>query len=358
MAGKIYFKGLGIKKSIPKAIKHLSKSALNGDLESQKWLGIYFKTKILLIIPAEKAIYWLSLAVKQGSRGALILLGEIYNDLKMFDKALYCYLEAAKKGLREAVFRVGLMLLNNKGYKGSTKKDGIAWLEEAAYLNHIKSQKMLVDLFEKEKNLEKAFEYLLLSAEIGDLYSQKKIAHMYRHGEGVEKSAEKGFMWSEKAALQGDSESVYNIGFLTEKGFGTIKSEALAIEKYEAAIKMDPPPPLAYYRLGMIRYKNKEYDLSFNLFLNAKKHDPHLVPNNYMLGVSYEKSQGTSKNINQALVYFDMVINCENKQDHEDNVIQRAQNEIIIIKKNASHEDYIEALTKAANEGSMKHQVN
>src|SRR6266498_5787495 len=66
---------------------------------------------------------------------------------------------------------------------------------------------------ETENGLENAFYWYQKTAENEDQFSQYKLAHLYRKGEGTEKNLEKAFYWFNKAVENGYDFAQNNLGY-------------------------------------------------------------------------------------------------------------------------------------------------
>ncbi len=70
---------------------------------------------------------------------------------------------------------------------------------------------------------DKAAEYRIKAAELGDLIAHYNIGCMYEEGEGVEKDLEKAMYHWEKAAIGGHPGARYNLGCVEEDNYGNIE---------------------------------------------------------------------------------------------------------------------------------------
>ena len=73
---------------------------------------------------------------------------------------------------------------------------------------------------------------------------------MYLYGRGVEESLFEGMRWIKRAADNGDSEALYNMGYFYESGIGVEQDHEHALEWYrKAAQKGDADAAKAVRRL-------------------------------------------------------------------------------------------------------------
>jgi TPR repeat protein len=78
---------------------------------------------------------------------------------------------------------------------------------------------------------------------------------MYANGEGIKQDYLKAKEWYEKAAIQGDSDSQYNLGVMYANGEGIKQDYLKAKEWYEKAAIQGHP--YSQYNLGVM-YANGE----------------------------------------------------------------------------------------------------
>jgi tetratricopeptide (TPR) repeat protein len=69
----------------------------------------------------------------------------------------------------------------------------------------------------EEGDFDGAFEYLTKAAELGDLRAHHKFGWMYERGEGVEKNEGKAVHHWEVAAIGGQPDARYNLGYIEER---------------------------------------------------------------------------------------------------------------------------------------------
>ena len=89
--------------------------------------------------------------------------------------------------------------------------------------------------FGKGKNLTKAVEWYTKAAENGHSPAMHNLGYCFEHGEGVDKNLTKAVEWYTKAAEKGCSDSMHNLGVCFEHGDGVEKNLTKAVEWYTKA---------------------------------------------------------------------------------------------------------------------------
>ena len=177
--GSCYYRGLGIKKDITKAIELWEKSALQGDIKAQSNLGtLYFLDQKRY----DKAYEWFKKASDSGDTYAMDKLGSLYNyglgvakdekegfrlhkkaaeqmdpcalynlaldyetgrgTDKNIQMAIKIYSQAASAGSPEAQYDLGILYFDGKGVPQNNQK-AFELFNMAAAQNHLKAKEML-----------------------------------------------------------------------------------------------------------------------------------------------------------------------------------------------------------------------
>lgn len=189
-------------------------------------------------------------------------------------------------------------------------------------------------------NLDEAFEWMLSSAELGNMEAECGVGVMYSRGDGVEKDAVSAASWYEKAALQGQAEAMNNLGNCYKKGDGVEQSDAKAIEwwfksahggfspvyariadlyrdglygvkqDYKQAIvwyqkAADSGDKIGIYNLSYMYYHGygvkRDYHKAFEILFDADNSKYYVQQS---LGDHYYYGRGVKKNIPQALTHY------------------------------------------------------
>ncbi len=294
----------------------------------------------------ETGLKWLKLSAAQQHPDALNQLGLYYewgvdNLEKDYLKAYDLYLQAAKRGNRNAQFNLSALLMRKNTSLHNTEQ-GIYWLEQAAenedsdaqyslaqYL--IKSEKHDADTHHKivywlkraadngnktsqytlavsylkgiytELNLEKAYYWFHEAAKKGDAASQFNVALMLDQGEGVKADADKAIEWYKKAAEQNEHGAQFNLGAKYLFGIGIEQDIKKGISLIERAANQGNPA--AQTLLGNLlkqgEHIKKDYRRAYNLYLAAAENG--YAEAQYQLALLFATGQGVIKSNAQSV---------------------------------------------------------
>lgn len=159
---------------------------------------------------------------------------------------------------------------------------------------------------EVKKDLKKAAQWYLKSAEQNYQDAQFMLGFLYNKGEGVKKDYKKSLQWYQKAAKQGHKASQLAIGLIYRDGIGVEKKpdEAFIIISDLA----EQGFPEAQYELGQMYYTeeihNKNYQIAFEWFMKAAKQNNQQAMLN--LGLMYTLGQGVEKDLDKARYWMNL----------------------------------------------------
>lgn len=191
----------------------------------------------------EESVYWLEEAMKLDSVEACYQLGNCYIDglgVPMDDeKAFSYYMKASVKGHPDAANNLADMYLNGESVPVN-EKEAIKWFEFAASKNVVEAMFTLGIIYEQgigvEADEEKAFQYYLKSAEGGYEDAQYRIGSIYLEGLlNRQQSIPLAIKWFERAADSHHIDSIYNLAFLYEQGYGVVQNIKKALHYYKKA---------------------------------------------------------------------------------------------------------------------------
>lgn len=204
-------------------------------------------------------------------------------------------------------------------------------------------------------NLDKAFEWMLPSAEAGNREAAYSIGVMYSRGDGVEQDYHAAASWYEKAALQGQAEAMNNLGNCYDEGAGVEQSDAKALEWWLQAAKNGFSPlyvqigdfyrdglygvkrdykqaivwyekaansgdPIGIYNLSYMYYNGhgvkRDYHKSFEILLDADMGKYYVQQ---ALGEHYYYGRGVEKDIQESITYFNNFLSLIWSEDAETN---------------------------------------
>ena len=308
---RCYYYGEGTKKDFKQAFNCFEKSALLGNDEAQKALGILYQQGIYVAKDINKAIYWYEKSASLGNVDAQYNLGTIFSCGKGVDidykKAIYWYEKAVKQNDIDAQVNLGEIYYNGLGVKKDFKK-AFELYERAANFGDSDAQSCLGTLYEKgkgvEKNIEKAIFWYEKAVEQNNICALYNLAVLYDDGVGVKQDFKKAFELYERAANLGDPKAQNNLGILYENGDGVEKNIEKAIYWFEKAVQQNDM--YAQYSLGCLYENNRMYrclEKSFELFKKSAEqgHNPAIVS----LAKCYFYGRGVEQNYEKAFYWFE-----------------------------------------------------
>lgn len=286
LLGTCYQYGKGAPKNLTLAVKWLTDSAQNGDVDAQSQLADCY----LNLGQPENAIHWLKEAAKQGNAlaqrnlGLCYLNGKgVYQDLS---KAVDNLKLAANQNDVCALAEMGELLFTGKGVKkdefeavrmlrnaltpttefpqghpkayyllGKAYMEGSGvnknfktaeeYLQKAVDLGSKEANMELQDYYVKngmEENPEKAIRYIQTRAEAGDPVAQFNYGKCFLDGSGVKKDLQIAFSWFEKSAKQNNADGLYMLGLCYYQGWGTSADPTKALPLFKKAVKLTEHP--------------------------------------------------------------------------------------------------------------------
>ncbi len=156
-------------------------------------------------------------SANQGDTKAMLQIAENFelgiNSYKINkDSTIFYWKKAASKGDPDAFYLLGVSYLRGFPLQKNIK-EGLELLNKAADLNHILSLELLSEIYfspdssiftqnsEKiAKNYKKSFEYILKAAQFNNPKSMIKVSKYYSKGWGTNKSDSLAIIWMQKAA--------------------------------------------------------------------------------------------------------------------------------------------------------------
>lgn len=196
------------------AIKNLHVAAIQGDAETQNFLGYAYHTGdvtvngITISRDEDLALYWYQKAAEQGHTEAQSQLAAMFysgNGVKQdYQQAAYWGIRAAKSDNAQSQYIIGLMYYFARGFN---------------------------------RDYQQARYWFIKAAEKGYSNAQINLAIMYYNGEGVEKDYRQAIHWYQKAAQQGNNIAQLRLGYMYEDGEGVNPDINQAIYWYRQSAK-------------------------------------------------------------------------------------------------------------------------
>ena len=224
------------KKRLPTLI-----SAKQGDVVAQCKVGNFYN-KILFYA---KAVKWFRLAAEQGHAEAQYKLGNCYyygllgvtNDLY---EAVKWYKLAAEQGHAEAQYKLGFCYYTGNGVK-KDQAEVVKWYRLAAEQGHASAQYSLGYCYAHgygvTQDYKEAVKWYRLAAEQGHAEAQYNLGECYYCGKGIKRDHIEAVKWYELAANNNNAEAQYSLGHCYQHGLGVLKNYKEAAKWYELAAK-------------------------------------------------------------------------------------------------------------------------
>lgn len=225
----------------------------------------------------DMAFRYLSLAVQEGSKNALLLLGRCYRHgwgtEPDINEAIRLLKAAAKEGLTGAMQDLGFIYY---GGEGAIPRDFRA-----------------------------AARWWRMGAEHGDAKCMYELGLCFRDGEGVRRSYRDAVAWWRKGAELSHSDCIGCLGWCAFHGKGVKRDDAAAVGYFRRALELDDDCVSAYNlakRLYHGQGTEQNYEEALAYFrLSAKQQYPDAIG---MLGLMYEKGHAVTKDIRKALTLY------------------------------------------------------
>lgn len=207
--------------------------------------------------------------------------------------------KAAKQGLPEALFSMGVEYVKEKRFYGK-KEIGYKLIKDAANKGYIPAVKFMLR-FEPES----MFDILAQKVQSGDAEAMMLLSSFYLDGVKVEKDINKGFSLLEEASEKGCGDASYNLAITYEFGeYGKDKNINKAIAYYEKGVSLDDS--MCMNNLANILEKSDkvehDYKKAFLLYKQAAESGCDMALNN--LATCYKRGIGTDVDAEKALEYY------------------------------------------------------
>lgn len=246
-----------VKQNPQEAIKWYEKSAEQGYVFAQCYLGIYYNGGV--VKPNyQEAVKWLKKAAEQGCMLAQYLLGCSYEEGKGVEKdekkAFKLFSKLAAQGFEAADARLAL-LYARKDDSTITPQQAQDCLRKAAEKGDARAQFYLGITQESpiDEDPQEAFKWFSKAAEQGLAQAQYKLANYYADGIVVSKNPQEAAKWLKKAAGQGLADAQFFLGVCYNNGYGVEKNPQEAFNLCKKAAEQGHS--LAQKELGDCYYK-------------------------------------------------------------------------------------------------------
>ncbi|WP_373482466.1 tetratricopeptide repeat protein [Acetobacterium sp.] len=303
--------GKSMPKDAEKALHYLSLAAQNGSAKLITGLGIALYKSEETEIDPDLAVKSLELAAAAGDDEALVELGNLYFDgagdlVPDQEKAFRYYRQAAEKDVSSGWELVGYCLYEGKGAP-QNRQEALSCYEKAAKHGLYNSYYMMGMIYGYDEtlcNFEKAVSYFEKSAILGQTDALIRLGTMHLHGVGaIPPDQQKAFQYFSQAALADNSGGWEWAAYCHYWGYGTPQNRQKALQFYHQAAKKDSCH--SQYMLGYIY----GYDVTPPDFKKAARWFKEAARQGHSdaqlkLGFYYHHGRGVKQNYKTAFKLF------------------------------------------------------
>jgi TPR repeat protein len=320
--GRMHFLGLGVEQNDTIAFGYFKKAAELNDPFALVNLGIMYGSGRGVELNYKTALSYYEKALPLNEIGAKYNMALLYRHghglPQNYEKALEYFLFAADDSEHEAEakYQIGVLYYKGKGVQKNYKQ-AYKYFKESAEKNHDFSMLHLGFMLErglyKKINIEKAINYYLNSARMGNLYAQHNLGVIY-YTKGKKQNYKEAFKFFKQAAHQGQVDSQKNLGILYLNGLGVeINNEQAFLYFKQAADQglVDAQAQVgAMYLKGLGIMQDYQQALQY-LQLAADQGDDNAQND---LGEMYFQGLGVMQDNQLALYYAQLSANAGNTQ--------------------------------------------
>lgn len=232
--GAALVEGVGCEADIAKGIKCLESAAAHGSADAYGYLGGLYLGGDFVEQDTEKGIDCLKKAGEHGSADAYEILGDIYRKG-----------DAVQKNSAAAV----------EYYDLARALGSVGGAEKAAQMRRRRE-----DFFDRGSVLEdtapeEAFRSYAISAAMGFLPAERRLARCYENGIGTERDRYAAFYWYKSASDKGDAEACFDLGRCYAEGIGVAFDYKKAIKMF---MRSDAEPELIKARTVALLERKKK----------------------------------------------------------------------------------------------------
>ena len=317
--------------NIPDRFKVLYENALNGDRESQSWIGFsFFYGAFGFDKTYTVALKWFELAANQGDPYSMERLGTMYERglgvNRSKNLAESWYKKACELNFAVACYELGVLYSSDKTPTGKQKAN--KYYEKCLSLikqnnsYHLSTDVESILPFvisndscsNSSKKLNKTTQTISIPEKHRDLYdkavngdsnAQDWIGCYYFYGdEGFSQSYRNALYWFRLSAEQNDTYGLERLGYMYQYGLGVQKSISNALSCYEKGCNLNDSD--SFYRMGVLYYYGKDvaqnYIKSLQYFEKAANQN-HSDSMNY-IGLQYEFGYGVFQSYEKAKEWY------------------------------------------------------
>ncbi len=309
-----------------KSLHWLTKSAEQGSVEAQRYLGIGYSDGDYAGDQKdyEKAAHWLTKAAEQGDAMAQHHLGLLYlhgygvaQDPEMGREWIA---KAAEQGEYRAQYHLATMYLVGLGDKdgNADEKEAFRWCKASAEQGYVEAQGMLATMYWNgqgvEKDVHRAAQWYLLAADAGHPKAQHQVAVMYATGEGFEINSDKAFTYMHRSASQGYDLAIQDLASmvkqlkdLAEQGNAAALNDVGMLYFHGVGVERDYIEAARYLKKAADKGHENAIQFLESLVGSFKKEAENGDPEyQYAMGVMYLEGINVKKDKKMAKKYLKM----------------------------------------------------
>lgn len=240
--GNLYFDGAGdMAPDQEKAFTYFVQAAEKDVPNGWEWVGHCLYEGKGAPQNRQEALICYEKAAKQGLYNSYYMMGMIYGydeTLFNYEKAVSCFEKSAKLGQTDALIRLGTMHLHGVGaippdqqkafhyfIQAAQADNGLGW-EWAAYCRYWG--------YGTQENRKKALQFYHKAAQKGSCHSQYMLGYIYGY-DVTPPDFKKAARWFRKAARQGHSDAQLKLGFYYHHGRGVKQNYKTAFKLFKQA---------------------------------------------------------------------------------------------------------------------------
>ncbi|WP_100611361.1 tetratricopeptide repeat protein [Confluentibacter lentus] len=310
-AGKKYFYGEDVNKSLETAFTYFKRAAEMGHPDGQYAIGYMYATGSYITQDYNEALTWFKKAEIQENAKALVYLGHLYQNglgITKDDNKAFEYLQKAA-GLNDpdGQFNLGLMFANGVG-TDKNEVEALKYFNLAANNNNASALNQLGHMYENgifvSKDINKAFNYYLKAAKQDNADSQFKIGIFYGDGKVVEQNCTIAEEWFKKSADKNHFKSLQMLAEMYFKGICVKENYKTAFNYYLKVAQFGGDED--QYRIGYWYYRGIGTDVNYNEAFKwwskaADQNNPTAI---IYIGFLYINGLGVIKDNAKGLSYF------------------------------------------------------
>ncbi len=298
-AGRIYYEGKLVPADYQKALDYLLGASAHDHRDADYILAQMYHDGKGVEKNINEEVKYLQKAAKgkYGNEKAALALAEIYSggatpNLKNLDKANKYYIEAARKGEKDAFRAAGLALL--KANKNSF--EGAKYLKAANLKNDKEVNKILMQYYIDTNNSKELGKYLANAPEEIQNKFPVEMGKRYENGEGVRKDLKKAEQFYREAIKQDKAEGYCRLGDMFLNGRGVKKDLRAAVGQFTQGSQKGQTEcmrKLAFIKITEPNYNNQTEAANLLEQVVAKSKNDKQA--NAYLGAMKLLGQGTAK---------------------------------------------------------------